>query len=1058
MKKDMAARQAREVELLNAIIAETSQSADLAGILKHSLQRALRLVDIERGGIYLLDEHSELLKIAAVCGLPAAFVEKIDGLKLGEGFSGQVAQTGEPQVIPDLASDPRLTRMAVAEAGLHSVAVVSIASKEKILGTLFAITSGYREFQPIEVELLTSVGSQIGVAIENARLLADTQNRLAQLTALQATSRAVVSTLDLNALLDLIVRQATKLLQADGGILNLANLSQFEDEVVACAGTTSSTLGIKMPLDQTLSGWVTLHNQPAIVNDVSNDPRVYQQGGIDLFSKQIANGAVAPLAVKDQVIGTLAVVDKLGGAADFEPADLDLLVGFASQAAAAIENARLYAAERRRAEQFRVIAEIGRRLTLILDLEELLKQVVTLIQETFGYYHVAIGLIEGDEVVYQYGAGELWQKPGFHLVPSRLKVGHEGLSGWVAAHGTSLNIPDVTKDPRYVAIEGGRGGSELIVPILSKEQVIGTLDALSDRVSAFDETDLMVMQSLAHQVGAAIENTRLFQAEKRRAEQFRVIAEIGRRFTQVLDLDELLKQVVTLIQEALGYYHIDIGLIEGDEVAYQYGAGAIWDRPNFYLASARLKVGKEGLGGWVAASGEPLYVPDVSKDPRYVALEGSQGRSELVIPITAKGRVIGVLNVLSDRLNDFDDTDLLVMQSLAHQVGAAIENARLFHAEQRRAEQFRVIGEVGRRLISVTIVDELLEQMAHLIQESFGYYHVGIGLIEGNEVVSRAEVGACEAIYKNVHIPLGQGSWGWVAQQGDVLVQTDAQHDPHFLHQSGAEKIRSHICVPLQTKNAVMGVLSVASDHLNAFDASDQMVLQSLAQQAAVAIENIRFHERAQHLAVMEERSRLARELHDAVTQTLFSASLIAEAVPTVWEKDLQQGRNLLQELRSLSRGALAEMRTLLLELRPAALVETKLEDLLRQLGEAASGREGIPIKVLVEGNGTLPPEVHIALYRIAQEALNNVVKHARASQVIIRLCYTCGNQADDAQNREQSVLLSIIDNGRGFDLAQAPHHRLGLGIMQERANAIGANLFIDSQPGEGTQVTVMWE
>jgi signal transduction histidine kinase len=110
----------------------------------------------------------------------------------------------------------------------------------------------------------------------------------------------------------------------------------------------------------------------------------------------------------------------------------------------------------------------------------------------------------------------------------------------------------------------------------------------------------------------------------------------------------------------------------------------------------------------------------------------------------------------------------------------------------------------------------------------------------------------------------------------------------------------------------------------------------------------------------------------------------------------------------------------------------------------------------MVEGKGMLPPEVHIALYRIAQEALNNIVKHARASQVTVRLCYTCGEPLEGRQG--QSVLLNIIDNGRGFDLAQAPHHRLGLGIMQERAEAVGAHLLIDSKPDEGTQVTVMWE
>jgi signal transduction histidine kinase len=269
----------------------------------------------------------------------------------------------------------------------------------------------------------------------------------------------------------------------------------------------------------------------------------------------------------------------------------------------------------------------------------------------------------------------------------------------------------------------------------------------------------------------------------------------------------------------------------------------------------------------------------------------------------------------------------------------------------------------------------------------------------------------------------------------------------------------SEMVVPITVKEKVIGVLDVQSDRLNAFDETDLAVIQSLAFQAGAAIENAQLYQKAQHLAVMEERSRLARELHDAVTQTLFSASLIAEAVPVVWEKNSIEGRKLLLELRSLSRGALAEMRTLLLELRPAALVETRFEDLLRQLGEAASGREGIPIKVIVEGEGNLPAEVHVSLYRIAQEALNNVVKHARASQVNIQLRYTCADQeADPKAAQHQSVMLSIRDNGRGFDLTQAPHDRLGLGIMQERAQDIGATFCIESHPGEGTQVTVLWD
>jgi signal transduction histidine kinase len=220
------------------------------------------------------------------------------------------------------------------------------------------------------------------------------------------------------------------------------------------------------------------------------------------------------------------------------------------------------------------------------------------------------------------------------------------------------------------------------------------------------------------------------------------------------------------------------------------------------------------------------------------------------------------------------------------------------------------------------------------------------------------------------------------------------------------------------------------------------------------------YTERAEELAVLQERNRLARELHDAVTQTLFSASLIAEALPALWERDQEMGRERLAMLRQMSRGALAEMRTLLLELRPAAAVETGLEDLLRQLGEAVTGREGVPVTLEVEGRCELPADLHVALYRIAQEALNNVVKHAKASQVAVSL--RCTPRVPSPSSREGEgagvkVELCIHDDGQGFDPDDVPPEHMGLGIMRERAEAVGAQLGIVSQTGRGTQVTVVW-
>jgi PAS domain S-box-containing protein len=201
----------------------------------------------------------------------------------------------------------------------------------------------------------------------------------------------------------------------------------------------------------------------------------------------------------------------------------------------------------------------------------------------------------------------------------------------------------------------------------------------------------------------------------------------------------------------------------------------------------------------------------------------------------------------------------------------------------------------------------------------------------------------------------------------------------------------------------------------------------------------------SQEAAVAAERNRLARDLHDAVTQTLFSASLIAEVLPRIWERSPTEGRRRLEELRQLTRGALAEMRTLLLELRPTALVEAKLGDLLRQLGEATTGRARVPVTVEVDGQRLLPPEVQVALYRIAQEALNNVAKHARASHVTVRL--SC---------QERQVSLCIVDDGVGFDESAITRH-LGMGIMRERAETIGAQLGVSGAPGKGASVAVCW-
>jgi signal transduction histidine kinase len=254
------------------------------------------------------------------------------------------------------------------------------------------------------------------------------------------------------------------------------------------------------------------------------------------------------------------------------------------------------------------------------------------------------------------------------------------------------------------------------------------------------------------------------------------------------------------------------------------------------------------------------------------------------------------------------------------------------------------------------------------------------------------------------------------------------------------------LVVPLMVNNKLYGAIVLFYEQQRDFSGDDIEIAVTFGDQAAMAIENANLRVQAEQMAVAAERSRLARDLHDAVTQTLFSTSLIADVLPRMWNTDRSEALRRLGELRQLTRGALAEMRTLLLELRPSSLVETGLQELLRQLVEATTGRARIPVTLVVEGQFRLPPDVQISFYRIAQEALNNVARHASASQATVHL-----------SRQDAEIELLLCDDGQGFDPnAVAPQH-LGLEIMRERAKAIGATLQITSEPGGGTQVRLVW-
>jgi signal transduction histidine kinase len=257
---------------------------------------------------------------------------------------------------------------------------------------------------------------------------------------------------------------------------------------------------------------------------------------------------------------------------------------------------------------------------------------------------------------------------------------------------------------------------------------------------------------------------------------------------------------------------------------------------------------------------------------------------------------------------------------------------------------------------------------------------------------------------------------------------------------------RTCLAVPLVVRDDTYGVIALYYSKARAFSDDDLGLASSFGDQAALAIENARLREQVERTAVAAERSRLGRELHDSVTQSLFAASLTAEALLRAPDPGSSEARESLRDVQRLTRGALAEMRTLLLEMRPGALAQSSLGDLLEHVVQATQARTRIAIELTVDDPRPLPSDVTIALYRIAQEAMNNMVRHSRARRAWATL-----------SSSAETVQLVVGDDGRGFDAATVGPEQLGLRIMRERAEAVGANLLIESGSRRGTVVTATW-
>ncbi|MFN8372640.1 MAG: histidine kinase N-terminal 7TM domain-containing protein [Anaerolineae bacterium] len=376
------------------------------------------------------------------------------------------------------------------------------------------------------------------------------------------------------------------------------------------------------------------------------------------------------------------------------------------------------------------------------------------------------------------------------------------------------------------------------------------------------------------------------------------------------------------------------------------------------------------------------------------------------------------------------------------------EQKRIAQTVQRQNQYLKAQYEIVLDLLGRTEMENLLQSIVNHAAQIMDTPYCEIMLKEGEELVMYAYT-ANQAYRKGDRIQRGQALLTWQAfdTQQPVVIDDYAEWTSRNPAYEGIE-VHAVASFPIVAEDVCLGVMDLSRSEADMPFSPDQ-VQQGVvfSQLAALTIRNAQHQQQARALAASEERSRLARDLHDNVMQTLFSASLIAQSLPYYGRKNEEQMWQDLDKLNRLTRGALAEMRTLLFELRPTSLTAMDLKDMLNYLVTALVGQTDATVKHSFEGSGALPPEVQIATYRIAQESFNNINKHAHATEISATL-----------NHGEDFVEMTISDNGQGFDLGPIPADHFGLQFMRERATAINAELLIISKPGGGTKVNFSWK
>ncbi|MCH8055141.1 MAG: GAF domain-containing protein [Deltaproteobacteria bacterium] len=1087
----------RELASLHAIAAAVSGSLDLNQVLAKALDTILDVTDMEAGFIRFPEGEPPQLTLKVHKGISPAFVKKLQrGFRSG-GKSEEVFSTKQSFVFDTPTQHTGTLRPeATIREGFTAGAWVPITSKEKVVGIISVRTRKVETFPREQIPLLESIGASLGVALENARLFEEAKKntfeleeanreigkanlRLTHLLEEQRALREIltqINLVDMGELLKKIAEHSLNLLKADHVQIRLLDKDGLL-RLVAIAGEGAERFQDGLKLGSGRSTWVMENRRPLAIKDISQD-KVFGPGHF-LRELGVKGYLLLPLISREQkpigVLGVSTLTER-----EFTQEEIALAEQFAAGAAIAIENARLYEETQKREDIQKLLKELSQDITS-LDIDSLLKKLTDKVRD----------VVKVDMCDVRVNEKGIWQILGVSGIEAeRVRSGATGTargrSSWIIKNRKVLSIPDITKgtdtpggeSTRRIGVRGYLG-----VPLfLRGGEVVGVLRAMTYQPRDFSQDEVDLVQQLANGAAIALENARLFQEAEWRAREQAVLNTIAMATSQSLDLNELLQTALDKVLEVTGR---DGGYIRlKDSVTGEIILAAHRGISEEYAQALLYRRTPGGKSDQVFESGEPLVV----NDPEGANLKEEtrrEGRSSIGwFPLKARGKVVGILNVSTSQPRSFEPREVELLLAIGHVIGVGLENARLFEEVHRKSRELEALVKINRDVAALLDRETLLPRIAEEARRILKVDVASFRLIEGKTMVRAGYAGKVDLMGLRPMLHLNESITGRIIRKARPIAIQHLQEEPAIIeeHRKLLRKSGYHsfLGVPLLVGGQIIGAINFYSKEEREFHPEEINLITAFADQAAIAVENARLYaqtkeqatqlekdiierkqaeeelrrsrEQLRHLArhiqsVREvERSSIAREIHDELGQALTGLKMDLSWLRKKLSKDRHSLLVKTKSMLNLIDQTIQTVRKISTELRPGALDELGLAAAIEWQFQEFQNRTGI--KGAVRSH---LEEIHsdqarsTAVFRIFQEALTNIARHAKATRVNISL-----------QEEGGSMILQVTDNGRGIKESKIFDGKsLGLLGMRERALPLGGEVAISGRRGEGTTVTV---